>query len=77
MSGSDANYDELEAYPRIISKRLNTKSETGDLFEWYCKRYIVIKTFVLKKKVEEILNTGTFATTTLRADYSRFRKRLL
>jgi hypothetical protein len=67
MSGSDANYDELEPIRASFLTSDTTKAETGDLFEWYCKRYIVIKTFVLKKKVEEILNTGTFATTTLRA----------
>jgi hypothetical protein len=56
----------LKAYPRIICNQRILPKRNGDLFEWYCKRYIVIKTFV-PRKVEEILNTGTFATTTLRA----------
>lgn len=69
MSGSDSNYDELE---RISAENfINSINQTKVIQVIYLSGIVndksLSKHLSSRKKVEEVLNTGTFAITTLRA----------
>ena len=69
MSGTDANYDELESLSaHNFVMRINaTKAQQVIYLSGIVNDTALSKHLSSRKKVEEILNTGTFATTTLRA----------
>ena len=69
MSGSDSNYDELESQSaHHFVNRLNTTTVKQVIYlSGIVNDTSLSKHLASRKKVEEILNTGTFATTTLRA----------
>ncbi|MFV8370153.1 SDR family oxidoreductase [Flavobacterium sp. LB2R40] len=69
MSGSSDNFDELESLSaRNFVQRLNeTKAKQVIYLSGIVNDKSLSKHLSSRKKVEEILNTGTFATTTLRA----------
>jgi uncharacterized protein YbjT (DUF2867 family) len=69
MSGSDSNYDELEK--RSAENFVNRINQTKLIQVVYLSGIVndtsLSKHLSSRKKVEEVLNTGTFAVTTLRA----------
>ena len=69
MSGSDANYDELESLSahHFVTRLNTTKAKQVIYLSGIVNDTSLSKHLSSRKKVEEILNTGTFATTTLRA----------
>lgn len=69
MSGSAANFDELESLSALnFVERLNdTTAKQVVYLSGIVNDQSLSKHLASRKKVEEILNTGTFATTTLRA----------
>ena len=69
MSGSDANYDELESQSahHFVTRLNATKARQVIYLSGIVNDTSLSKHLSSRKKVEEILNTGTFATTTLRA----------
>ncbi|RTZ05989.1 SDR family oxidoreductase [Flavobacterium bomense] len=69
MSGSAANFDELESESALnFVHRLNkTKAKQVIYLSGIINDKSLSKHLSSRKKVEEILNTGTFPTTTLRA----------
>lgn len=69
MSGSDSNFDKLESDSALnFVKRLNETSAKQVIYlSGIINDTSLSKHLSSRKKVEEILNSGTFATTTLRA----------
>ncbi|RTY98207.1 SDR family oxidoreductase [Flavobacterium sp. RSP49] len=69
MSGSATNYDELESESaqNFVHRLNNTKAKQVIYLSGIINDKSLSKHLSSRKKVEEILNTGTFPTTTLRA----------
>lgn len=69
MSGSAANFDELESISALnfVSRLNQTRVIQVIYLSGIVNDESLSKHLSSRKKVEEILNTGTFATTTLRA----------
>jgi len=69
MSGSDNNYDELESISaeNFVSRIDQTNAKQVIYLGGIVNDESLSKHLLSRKKVEDILNTGKFATTTLRA----------
>ena len=69
MSGSATNYDELESESaqNFVHRLNNTKAKQVIYLSGIINDKSLSKHLSSRKKLEEILNTGTFPTTTLRA----------
>ncbi|MFM9825667.1 SDR family oxidoreductase [Flavobacterium sp.] len=69
MSGADTNYDELESISaeNFVSRINQTAAKQVIYLSGIVNDSSLSKHLTSRKKVEDILNTGKFATTTLRA----------